>query len=93
MGESRQTVQRLRSGAAAVAEAGAAMYALEAFVLAELDLASTAIGDAEAGAAQQGEGREGLAVALGELEAWRSVLLAEEVRTHSLIILYLKQSS
>jgi hypothetical protein len=93
LGESRQTVQRLRSGAAAVAEAGAAMYALEAFVLAELDLASTAIADAEAGAAQQGEGREGLAVALGELEAWRSVLLAEEVRTHSLIILYLKQSS
>ncbi len=41
LGESRQTVQRLRSGAAAVAEAGAAMYELEAFILAELELAGS----------------------------------------------------
>jgi hypothetical protein len=67
LAESRQTVTRLRSGAAAVAEAGAAMYALEAFVLAELSAAQ------ELERADAAEGGSNL-----EAEAWRELLLREE---------------
>ena len=67
LAESQQTVTRLRLGAAAVAEAGAAMYALEAFVLAELSAAQ------ELEQADVAEGGTN-----PEAEAWRNSLLREE---------------
>ena len=71
LAESRQTVQRLRSGAADVAEAGAVMYELEAFILAELELASLdGDGDGSEGSSSTGEQEE--------MAAWRAMLLAEE---------------